>query len=315
VLAQEFDEGIQLKQAQELNADNRVSGGDKSEKMDEDGDAIFRFSREGKELSIFSDVDDGKPSDSKISAKRSLSQRREKGSQQLQLNEQLERQKSQSEGELLPAKPADAPNAAPEAQKQAAPQSSAVSGRDARSSGRGGARFGTLRNRVMSNAPARGGRGVGGGGGFGGGAFGRAATIEGEPADERKEETAAGGKPLAPGGLSLRVMLEPPAGSQKLVFSKPGGSPRLAVAVRPKESLQTGLGSLWALVWLVLGACLVAAFGGAKARPEIRRHLAKVVAAVGLVAFLILPAPLNWLGLAVFAVALAIALRRQAAAA
>jgi hypothetical protein len=295
--SQDFDVAFQLKQAQEFNTLNRGDvdgdGVARSEKLDEKGRDLFRFSREGEELSIEKDsADKGQSSDSKLSAKQNLSQRREKGSQQLQLNEELERQKVQTNAPQ-PAKPADAPAETPAAEP------GFIAGRQPRSSGRGDKGVvGAARGRRRMAEPS--------GGGSGGGQSAPFAALE-----ETGGEAGIAGKPLAAGGLSLRVGLEPPAGSQKLIFSKPGGSPRLSVAVRPKESLQTGLGSLWALVWLVLGAGLVAAFGGAKARPEVRRHLPKVVAAVGLVSFLILPMPLNGFGLTIFVIGLAIALRRQ----
>ncbi|MBC8168013.1 MAG: hypothetical protein H7Y20_19355, partial [Bryobacteraceae bacterium] len=53
------------------------------------------------------------------------------------------------------------------------------------------------------------------------------------------------------GGLSLGFEL--PTTGQKLVFSKAGGDPKLALGLRPQESVRWGLNLVWTLVWLTVG--------------------------------------------------------------
>jgi hypothetical protein len=126
-------------------------------------------------------------------------------------------------------------------------------------------------------------------------------------------QTKLGDKQAAPGSLSLKVDLPIPPGARKLVLSKPGGSPRLSVAVRPQTSMVTGLSYIWTLAWLLLAAGIVAAFGLAKSNPANRRHIPKFAAAVGLIAAILLPTPLNFAGVLLFVVSIAIALRRHIA--
>lgn len=73
----------------------------------------------------------------------------------------------------------------------------------------------------------------------------------------------------------------------------------------------TGLGYLWSLVWLVLAGGFIAAFGTSSARPNFRRYLPKLAAAVGFLSAVLLPLPFSLLGLLVFVVGLGYSMRRD----
>ena len=67
-------------------------------------------------------------------------------------------------------------------------------------------------------------------------------------------------------GLSLPFEL--PATGKKLVFSKTGGDPKLASAVRPQESIRQGLNLVWAIVWLAIGLGIVPALRSPRSSPS-----------------------------------------------
>lgn len=102
----------------------------------------------------------------------------------------------------------------------------------------------------------------------------------------------------APGGLSLEI--EIPRDGREWTFTKVGGDPKLALALRPRETLETGIGFVWTLVWLTLAGALVYAFRRATDAAVVRRQVPKALAAVGLVLFFLLPPPVQWGGFALF---------------
>jgi hypothetical protein len=132
------------------------------------------------------------------------------------------------------------------------------------------------------------GGGIGGGGGVGG------AGLDGEAA-------AAQGWTQA-GGLSL--LIDVPTAGQKLVFSKAGGDAKLALAVRPQESLSLGLGALWSLVWLVVAVVLLRSLQSAERRERLLEGLPLalcVVAGIVVLATTGLVQTAAWLAFAVTA--------------
>lgn len=102
-------------------------------------------------------------------------------------------------------------------------------------------------------------------------------------------------------GLSLPIAI--PEFGQKLVFSKPGGDPKLAISVRPEETVQSGLAWLWAALWtlVVAGGCWALSRPGFNVR--LLQALPVLLAILSGLGFLTLAAPFNVLSLAVFVVA------------
>jgi len=299
-----FDESVQRQQAQDISRSNTITAPSEGEA----GFGVFRFgslearSEEGRKAPEKSSP--GQEGSDQQSAKKTLGERRMKGSQQFELNRELE---VQLEENRPAAKPEDAPRDAVQQQQPRAGSTPQAMDKDKGGNGSAGRMGGSqrMRNMARQDAPA---------------------AVPSDQIDTdvdglRRRSLFGGGgltageEAITPGGLSLAVDLPIPENAQKLVFSKPGGTPRLTMSTRSRASLQTSLGWLWTLVWLLLGAGLVAAFAGAQPRPEIRRYLPGIVAAIGLVAFLLLPAPLSWIGLAVFAIAIAFVFRPARAAA
>jgi hypothetical protein len=108
---------------------------------------------------------------------------------------------------------------------------------------------------------------------------------------------ASSGKWTQAGGLSLDI--EVPVDGQAISFSKVSGNPRLALSIRPRESVEAGLGLVWTLVWLAVGIGLAGLLSRARAGSAIFHSLPKAMVGVGLVAFFLLP-QMSWLGFAVF---------------
>ncbi len=100
------------------------------------------------------------------------------------------------------------------------------------------------------------------------------------------------------GGLSLGFEL--PTTGQKLIFTKAGGDPKLALGLRPQESVRTGLGLLWTLVWLAVGLGVVIAVNSGTALSQLMHRAPSVVGVIGLLGFFLLPAPLSVLSFLVF---------------
>lgn len=102
-------------------------------------------------------------------------------------------------------------------------------------------------------------------------------------------------------GLSLGFAL--PAKGQKLVFSKAGGDPKLALAVRPAASVRQGLNLVWAAVWLAIGIAIAAAARSAGAMGRLTKQAPIAAAALGILGFVVLPAPLSGCAFATFVIA------------
>lgn len=93
------------------------------------------------------------------------------------------------------------------------------------------------------------------------------------------------------GGLSLDFSL--PATGRKLVFSKAGGDPKLALAVRPQESIRWGLNLVWSAIWITIGVGIAAAVHSASSVRRISTLLPIAVAVLGVLGFFVLPRPLS----------------------
>ena len=102
------------------------------------------------------------------------------------------------------------------------------------------------------------------------------------------------------GGLSLGFEL--PTTGQKLVFSKAGGDPKLALGLRPQESVRWGLSLVWTLIWLAVGLGIVFAVRSGTALARLTRRAPLAVALLGVLGFVLLPSPLNVLSFVAFVV-------------
>lgn len=102
------------------------------------------------------------------------------------------------------------------------------------------------------------------------------------------------------GGLSLDIDL--PTTGQKLVFTKVGGDPRLALVVRPQAAIRHGIGLLWSVIWTVIGLSVLFALGNPDGANQIRHRLAIAAIVVGVLSFFVLPLPLRPLGFVLFVV-------------
>jgi hypothetical protein len=108
------------------------------------------------------------------------------------------------------------------------------------------------------------------------------------------------GRPHSPGTLSL--VFDIPKEGHKLVFTKAGGDPKLAVELRPRKSLELLLGALWMLPWLFVLLLAMLLFSRNRYAPTAWRQLPYGLIALGLLLFVFLPAPALWLGLVLVAV-------------
>ena len=96
------------------------------------------------------------------------------------------------------------------------------------------------------------------------------------------------------GGLSLPIDL--PTDGNALTFNKVGGAPRLTLRIRPRETGETSARWLWAIVVFVAGAWLLHQLANRQPLANCRRGVSFVFVAVGLIALLCLPMPLNFFG-------------------
>lgn len=102
------------------------------------------------------------------------------------------------------------------------------------------------------------------------------------------------------GGLSLGFEL--PTTGRKLVFSKAGGDPKLALTLRPRESIRWGLNLVWTAVWLTIGIGTVTAVRSASVG-RLSRQVPVALAVLGVLGFLVLPSPLSGCAFATFVIA------------
>ena len=104
-----------------------------------------------------------------------------------------------------------------------------------------------------------------------------------------------------PGSLSLDFDI--PIDGRKFVFTKAGGDPRLTVAILPHRSFDVLAWTGGGLGWGVLGLLAIVALGQSRRASTAARSLPLVAVAVGVLFFLVFPAPVSWLGLVILAAA------------
>ncbi|HET6328087.1 MAG TPA: hypothetical protein VFG04_25615, partial [Planctomycetaceae bacterium] len=100
----------------------------------------------------------------------------------------------------------------------------------------------------------------------------------------------------SPGTLSLAFDI--PKDGQMLVFTKAGGDPKLTVELRPRKSLEVLLGTLWMLPWIFLLLLALMLFRQNRYAAAAWRQLPYGLIAIGLLLFVVLPAPAFFVGLA-----------------
>ncbi len=121
------------------------------------------------------------------------------------------------------------------------------------------------------------------------------------------QEFVGGVNVRAPTGLSLKVDI--PKESQRLTFTKSGGQPRLALGLRPQDSMDAGWGLLWAFGWLAVAGLVTAVLVRTTWRPALIRLAPWLAIVAGGFWFLFVPEDL--IGLALFVVGLCIVVWRR----
>ncbi|MFT5324778.1 MAG: hypothetical protein ACI8P0_002643 [Planctomycetaceae bacterium] len=100
------------------------------------------------------------------------------------------------------------------------------------------------------------------------------------------------------GGLSLPIDI--PTGEQSVGFSRVGGEAKLALRIRSRELVDTGVGMVWTLVWLGIAGTLIVAFSRVSNARELVHPAVWILFVGGLLSFLILPGGFSGLGFVVF---------------
>lgn len=123
------------------------------------------------------------------------------------------------------------------------------------------------------------------------------------PGEVRNAGGLAGGQPRwsQSGGLSLDFQL--PTTGKKLVFSKVGGDPKLALAVRPQESIRWGLNLVWSVIWLAIGLAVILAVRSPSITKRLSREIPIAAAVLSGLGFFILPGALGGLAFVAFVTA------------
>ena len=116
-----------------------------------------------------------------------------------------------------------------------------------------------------------------------------------------------------PGGLSLGINL--PLSGRKLVFTKAGGDAKLALDIRPRESIRWAIGLVWTAVWLLVGATILFTLRQASGIRRLFHLLPIVLAVLGVLGFCILPSPLNVASFVLFLVSAVVTAWKKPAAA
>jgi hypothetical protein len=115
------------------------------------------------------------------------------------------------------------------------------------------------------------------------------------------------------GGLSLPIDI--PRQKQELTFSKVGGDPQLTLSLRPHRTLTLGIGAVWTLLWIIGGLWVARVLARAGARGTLFRAVPKLLIALGLLGFFLVPIEgLRWTLFALFTLgALCYAFQRKTA--
>ncbi|NQV26404.1 MAG: hypothetical protein HQ518_18775 [Rhodopirellula sp.] len=104
------------------------------------------------------------------------------------------------------------------------------------------------------------------------------------------------------GGLSLPIDI--PVAEQSLSFSRIGGQPKLALQIRSRELVDTGVGLVWTLVWLGIAVTLVVTFSRVSTARELIHPVVWILFVGGVLSFLILPGVFSALGFVGFVLGL-----------
>ena len=96
------------------------------------------------------------------------------------------------------------------------------------------------------------------------------------------------------GGLSLPIDI--PTGDHSVGFSRVGGEAKLALQIRSRELVDTGVGMVWTLVWLGIAGTLIVAFSRVSNARELVHPAVWILFVGGLLSFLILPGGFSGLG-------------------
>ena len=96
------------------------------------------------------------------------------------------------------------------------------------------------------------------------------------------------------GGLSLSIDI--PTAEQSISFSRVGGEAKLALRIRSRELVDTGVGFVWTLVWLGIAATLIVAFSRVTTARELLHPAVWILFVGGLLSFLILPGAFSGFG-------------------
>jgi hypothetical protein len=107
------------------------------------------------------------------------------------------------------------------------------------------------------------------------------------------------------GGLSLPIQIPEEGG--KTVFSRVGGSPKVTLALRPRQASTRSLTWLWSLCWAAFAVWVVRRIRHASGSQSFRPVIG-FLAGLAAVGFLLLPDQLRVLSLLVFIVSLVAAL-------
>jgi hypothetical protein len=125
--------------------------------------------------------------------------------------------------------------------------------------------------------------------------------ITAQPAPPPAATVAEPTQGRSPGSLSLDFDI--PIDGSKRVFTKVGGDPKLTVALLPHRSFDVLLSAGWTIVWGLLAVLIVVAVGHSRSAVAAGRSLPLVALALGALLFLVFPAPVSWIGLAILVVA------------
>jgi hypothetical protein len=120
---------------------------------------------------------------------------------------------------------------------------------------------------------------------------------------DRNGAGLGGGGVLSPamkqaGGLSLEFEL--PKSGKKLTFTKAGGAPKLALAIRPIESVRWGISLIWSAAWAVAGIVVLMTLRSAKGAQRVLGQLPMFAVVIGILAFFVFPIWFNLVGFALF---------------
>ena len=79
--------------------------------------------------------------------------------------------------------------------------------------------------------------------------------------------------------------------------------PQLVLDVRSRKTLTLGIGALWSLLWIVIGVWATRTLAQAGAAGHAARVIPRVLIAVGLLGFFLLPGDVRWIAFTIFVIA------------